>query len=89
MRRGWGSIAVQTLTITLQSGPSNPYDAASHAVHVARAVTMDDTRIGHPPPATTPVTLGQSGVDSTFDLVERSDKNVALLEVTEEPPLIY
>lgn len=71
---GRAAIAVKALKITLQTGATKPYDAASRPVLMARAVTMEDSRAGHTPlGAARPVlTPGQPGLNSTFDLVERA-----------------
>jgi hypothetical protein len=71
---GGAAIALQPLTITLQTGPRNPYHAVSRPVLLAQAVTMESPRVGHTPIADERPAdpAGPRGLDSTFDLVERA-----------------
>ena len=74
VRRASAAIAVQPLTIALQTRRRNPYHAVSRQLLVGQTASMESHPLGHPPVAGDRLTdpSGPPGLESTFDLVERA-----------------
>src|SRR5262249_59009205 len=73
-RGGGAAIAMTGLKMALKPGTGTPYDTGSLSVGYAGPPAAMDARPGNKPVEFRPplASIGQAGVDSTYELVERA-----------------